>query len=1165
MRACMSRIGRIGAVKCAVIAGVVAALLAVIPVAEGQATSGWYMTAWVPAPAPGLGATAAAFSGDGIVTGAPYAEDPAGDFSGEGRIVTYELGADGWTAASVLSPPSGMDPSGYGWQVDAEPGRVVASNYPQDRAPQIAVLDGPDLTPTVLDLPLRVGAGIASLDLDGDRIVASTGGSPDVLVLDRQPDGTWSTTTLTAANELHRVAAEGNLIAATGAGAPTVWTSEGAAWTVTTLGVPGAALAVAIGGGDLFTLDASEGAQQLRVWTPTGPGFWAGTTIGTIPHLGEWDISAIDGVVIANRTVFSRQVDGSWLADDLRAPEPNAGQLRLLSDGDVFGDRLIYDAGGLAIVEPRDTPPTFRAPGALTGRVVEDLDLDGVADPDEPGRPGVTLRVDASNEFGTARLESGADGSFTFTDTALFRCYSLKVESEIPILVSVSDEDSSTPFTREVGTLPNRCTTGVTDPRPANFAVADASARVGLSTSAVVSDGRSIVSIGRGPDESPSTVSVTRPGGAGYTTEALPLTPVSNGQFRSAAIDGDRVAVLVESFGSHDSTLHIADRTATSWTSQTVTLSGVDSLAVGAGISVDGDRIAVSSGAVFVVDRAADGTWSATRFGLTPDAFPLGTIDVDGDRIIAANYGGGASGRSGAYLLERGADGAWLQQFLSVPNHVSDVAIEGDLAVLGGEGVTMFTRGEAGWSAGRSFPSVTTAAVDIDGGRVLTDSGVLQPDRAGGWAASWFVNSFDTYEAQHTLALSGSAIVSQGATTYRLDLGQAPTGAPPASIDGRVWFDDDHDGVQDAAETGVPGLGVHVLDPSSQFGSTEVVATETTADGGYRFDSLDGNECYTVFVDLPEAFPEPWARSPVNMGDEGLDSDVDDVGSSWCPAVDGATIDRDAGLVRPDAPPTKPGVIDVHVWFDNDTDGIQDPGEGISTGYNIELRSPDGALIDTAVNFEGIAHFDDLPLDTCVEIQVQPFSSLTYTVRDVGDDEPYADTIDSDTDVDGVLTPWACLSEQLPVQTWWGVGIVPFHAAPPTPSDGIVSGQIWLDSDANGVQDFGQESPVDGVEVTLWEVDWADGDPSPALAATTVSTLGTYKFTGLERDICYQVQVTIPAGHSPTVRNAGTDERVADTLDSDLREDGWLTPYACIASGALRTQSWWDAGLIALS
>ncbi len=1179
-------IGGAGLVKGAVIAAIAATLLAVIPGAEGQNQPGWYVTAWVPPAPPALFSRSAAFDGSRAVVGAPFAIERSRFGPWEGRLVTYEPQPDGtWASTAVLAPPSGMDPIGYGTQVVAEPGRVVVSNAPEDASPQLAVLDGADLAATVIALPVEPGGYVSHLDLDGDRIVASTGPTPQVLVIERAPDGTWSSTALPGAGDSPSfagsfgLAAEGDLVVSTDLDDTAVlWTRTTEGWVQSTITQPGEPLgSVAIVGRELFTLSVTDAGQLTRHWTAENSGVWSSTTLNTQPHTGSWGLAAADGIVATDRLVLTRQADGSWTAEPIQGPADIPASLRLVSNGDYGGGPLLFVAdssAALVVVERTDTPPDFSTSPPLTGRIVTDLDLDGVADPDEPGRAGLELRIDSTQSFDLGRAQSGSDGSFSFAGTSPFTCYRVTVVSPDPVLASF-DEGTDGP---QAAIVNDRCTTGVASLRPITVAVADASARLDLSAAGfpVASDGTVVVSPTRELGQPGVTLRIVTPEAGGYRSETITATADLQRSVRGIAVQGDRIAVTEYPGTGSDGHVRIYDRTATGWAETRVTIPAAPSLDIGTSIALDGDRIVVGAfdvsyigGATYVLDRSADGSWAVTSL---PDpghvsGYLGNDVDVSGDRLIVAVGSTGAGAPFGAYLYERAADGSWSWRWLAADGQMfgqTSVAIDGDLAAMSGSGVAVFSLGDGTWPKATQAHGVRTGSLDIDGGRVFSDAGIVQPGSEGRWTVSWFAQPFDAYTTPQVVALSGTtAVMAQNGTLYRVDLGEAPAPAPPATVGGRVWYDDDRDGFQDPSESGVPGLGVHLLDPSSPFGAAELAAVETDDDGGYQFDGLDGARCTTVVIDVPFAFPDQWTESPIDVGSDDT-TDSDGTRTTICPAVDGTVVDHDAGLIRPQAAPPRLGSITSRAWSDTDADGVQDDSEPGLEGVEIGLFDPEGRPVASGFAVaDGTVDFDNLPVDACYEMRVVAPDGMRFTPRDVGDDGAYEDTIDSDADVDGTLTPWACLDQPFMLdQDWFDAGLVPGDADPVAPSDGIVSGQVWHDANGDGVQQFDREVLAEGTEVTLWQVDWSDGDPRPALAGTTTTRLGTYKFTGLRRDICYQVRVSIPDGHRPTLRNAGDDGRVADTLDSDLRDDGWLTPYACISAGALRTQSWWDAGLI---
>ena len=86
---------------------------------------------------------------------------------------------------------------------------------------------------------------------------------------------------------------------------------------------------------------------------------------------------------------------------------------------------------------------------------------------------------------------------------------------------------------------------------------------------------------------------------------------------------------------------------------------------------------------------------------------------------------------------------------------------------------------------------------------------------------------------------------------------------------------------------------------------------------------------------------------------------------------------------------------------------------------------------------------------------------------------------------------------------------------------------VWLDDDGDGIQD-GNESGIEGAEVTLLADLDGDGQIDDVVGTTTTDPTGFYEFTGLAPDD-YIVVFTTPTGLTPTDANQGGD----DTVDSD--------------------------------
>jgi hypothetical protein len=117
---------------------------------------------------------------------------------------------------------------------------------------------------------------------------------------------------------------------------------------------------------------------------------------------------------------------------------------------------------------------------------------------------------------------------------------------------------------------------------------------------------------------------------------------------------------------------------------------------------------------------------------------------------------------------------------------------------------------------------------------------------------------------------------------------------------GMVWNDTNQNGVQDAGETGIPGVKVFLYD------GEETIETETGTDGVYSFFVPEGT--YTVFVQIP---PNMQPTAPNSGGDDAVDSDgePDGLGNSVAPNVVLTSVPPFA----PDNPNTDFGLVPVPV------------------------------------------------------------------------------------------------------------------------------------------------------------------------------------------------------------------------------------------------------------
>ncbi len=310
----------------------------------------------------------------------------------------------------------------------------------------------------------------------------------------------------------------------------------------------------------------------------------------------------------------------------------------------------------------------------------------------------------------------------------------------------------------------------------------------------------------------------------------------------------------------------------------------------------------------------------------------------------------------------------------------------------------------------------------------------------------------------------------------------------PSSIGDRVWLDQNANGIQDTGETGLSGVTVHLLDAA---GAT-VASTTTNATGTYLFNDLKpGTYSITVIAPANHLF------SPQNIGaDDAVDSDVSSAGASgpYVLVTGRRNSTADAGLYP--APASLGGLV----WIDGDTDGVRGETETVVSGVSVTLLGADGATVATTTTGpDGSYVFTGLAPGS-YSVRVGLSAGYEFTVQDAGSD----DAIDSDVDVtSGVTGSYVVTAGQAVTGVDAGLVVLPV----------AVGETVFLDSNANGVQDLG-ETGLPGVTITITD---ADGQ---VVGMQVTDADGLYGFI-LEPGI-YTVTVTVPTGYQATTSTTYT-------------------------------------------
>jgi uncharacterized repeat protein (TIGR01451 family) len=246
-----------------------------------------------------------------------------------------------------------------------------------------------------------------------------------------------------------------------------------------------------------------------------------------------------------------------------------------------------------------------------------------------------------------------------------------------------------------------------------------------------------------------------------------------------------------------------------------------------------------------------------------------------------------------------------------------------------------------------------------------------------------------------------------------------------------------------------------------------------------------------------------------------------------------------ASLLSPEGPcAVALASLGNYVWLDTDEDGVQDAEEVGVAGITVTLYDSNGNIVGaTVTDAYGYYLFDDLqPGDYSVHFGLP----ANYVFSPQGSGPGSGTATDSDastlTGTTGTIT-LAAGENNMDVDAG-----IHYHA----PSTASLGDYVWLDTDADGIQDAG-EVGVSGVVVTLY-------DGSGNVMATDITDGdGHYLFTDLPAGT-YSVGFTLPVGFEFTAQTTGT----ANGSDADSVTG--LTATVTLAAGQQNLDL--DAGIV---
>ena len=381
----------------------------------------------------------------------------------------------------------------------------------------------------------------------------------------------------------------------------------------------------------------------------------------------------------------------------------------------------------------------------------------------------------------------------------------------------------------------------------------------------------------------------------------------------------------------------------------------------------------------------------------------------------------------------------------------------------------------------------------------------------------------------------------------------------PLNLGDLVWVDSNNNGQVDSGEPGIDGVTLQLFREGDNPACATPVSATTTSDGGfYNFANLTPGKYFVYIPSAPTQFPTSSDISDANDNGEDDDDNGAQPGGSGT-AVRSPVVELKAGSEPENDGDGKNGDLTLdfgfygtvsvgdRVWFDSNSNGIQDGGETGVPGVQVTLYlSETGQLVTQDINGNPITPdttdgnggylFSNLPPGSyyvVFNLSTLPAGYAVTTPNAGGDDNADSDASASDGKTSSVnLLSGSNLSLDM--------GIVQLDKV-------RVGDYVWFDDDADGVQD-GNETGVPGVVVTLYDA--ATNQPvqvngQPFTDTTDVN--GRYLFDGLLAGNYYVIfdTKTLPSGFSLTAPDQGG----GDGSDSDADTNGKTAPTGALNPG----------------
>ncbi|MFM8573003.1 MAG: collagen binding domain-containing protein, partial [Pirellula sp.] len=385
-------------------------------------------------------------------------------------------------------------------------------------------------------------------------------------------------------------------------------------------------------------------------------------------------------------------------------------------------------------------------------------------------------------------------------------------------------------------------------------------------------------------------------------------------------------------------------------------------------------------------------------------------------------------------------------------------------------------------------------------------------------ATGRFFNRYDSQLDQAQQAGSPLDLPADNADGKRDRSSGAAASTPqiliPASIAGKVYLDNNDNGIVDNFEKGLGSVTIELVSSQTITGESIRKLVTTQADGTYRFDSIPPG-LYSLF-ELQPAGLFDGQDSPGRVGDQIRGSLLanDRIGNILLNGGD-VGVEYNFGELEPSSISGK-----VHIGLPGFSCFSADPlGSRPLADVTITLVDNLGKVVAKAqTDSLGAYRFDGLPKGLYTIVESQPVGLIDGSSR--------AGTVEGATN--GVAINGTRIES---IRLLGGQTAIDYDFCERLPSS--ISGKVYEDIDQNGAWNSG-DSRISGVQIDLLDRD------GKLLATTTTQADGSYRFEGLAPG-SYTVVERQPEGYfqaGQQLGSAGGNATTVDTISSIVLTDG---------------------------